>query len=47
MKKVEKLRSTNWLSYSSHGNVGYSKRNTVSDTVIATDGVGWVLDLSG
>ena len=41
------LRSTNWLSQNSHGDVQYSIGNTVNYIVVSMYGVKRVLDLSG
>ena len=45
MKKVKRLRSTNWQLQNSHGKVKYSIGNTVNNTLIMTYGARLVLDL--
>ena len=47
VKRAKGLRSTNWYSQNSHGDVKYSTRNIGNNIVINTYGVGWVLALSG
>ena len=47
MKKVKGLRSTNWLLQNSQGDVKYSIGNIVTNVVITTSGIRWVLDSSG
>ena len=45
MKKVKELRSTNWLSQNSHGDVKYSIGNIVNNILIIKYTVKWVIDL--
>ena len=46
MKKVMKLRSTNWYLQNSHGDVKYSTGNRVNSIVINMSGARWLLDSS-
>ena len=47
VKKVKRLRSTNWQLQNSRGDVKCSMENTVNDTVINMYGARWVPELSG
>ena len=45
MKKVKRLRSTDWWLQNSHRNVKYNSGNIVNNAVISMYGARWVLDL--
>ena len=45
MGKIKRLRSTNWQSQNSRGDVKYSIGNTVNNIVITMYGARWVLKM--
>ena len=47
VKRVKRLRCTDWQLQNSHGDVEYGAGNTANTIVITMCGAGWILDLWG